>query len=486
MPATPHGAAPAAKTTQATFTIKWTNPSAPASVRRKDAISPSAQSIAILINGAPNTVANRNSSPTQSIVLNAPVGTDQFLFNVYDLPNGTGHLLGTATVSQLIVDGAANNVTAVIQAVCVATNVVFANDDILDTATYTVPTTQASTLASIVVVGQTTGTLVVGPEDADGNVIIAQTTGQVTEQITGSATVTLVDGAHIQLTPVGGQRTTTPSTLTVSAPGCPSTAVSVLQSPGIYMQNTSGYVFAIDWFGNYHLESALQSGDAIVGYDVHTKRLIAYNSASGAVRAYSQYLTNPTLLYTITTGSVVTWSNYLDSVFVAQHYAGGTEYYTVTGGGSGTQYSSSTTSGSPVAISTTPESNFPYGFATNGTTIYQFYFSPSSVINTTATLAYPAVSLAANDSTQEVYVANTGSPYVTEFYLYVDESSSTSNYGFTQPGALIATDVDANNLYLLLSDGVLQASTLGGVNLGFWNYTIDGAGGLVVVSSSQR
>lgn len=484
-PPGPQAAGAAAKTTKATFTIKWTNPSAPASVRRKDTISPSAQSVIISINGTQNTIANRNTQPMQSIVLNAPVGTDQFLFNVYDLPNGTGHLLGTATVSQLIVDGAANQVTAVIQAVCTATNVVSAGDDPLDTVTYTPPTTLASTLASIVVVGQTAATLVVGPEDADGNVIISQTTGQVTEQITGSATVTQVDGAHIQLTPLGGPRTTTPDTLTVAAPGCPSTTVNVTHSPAIYMDAASGYVFVIDWFGNYNYEAQLQSGDVLVGYDTRTKRLIAYNSASGAVTAYSQFATNPAPLYSISPGSVVSWSNYLDSVFAAVHYAGGTEYYTEISGG-GTQYSSYTTPGSPVAITASPDRGYAYAFATNGSGIYQFNLSGSGLpISTSQALPSSALSLASNDKTTDVYAFNSGSPYVTAMYYSLGSTTYNNNYGFTSPGAFGATDVDANNLYEFLSNGTIQCSTLGGAAINIFPYTVDSAAGLVVVSSNQ-
>ena len=85
----------------------------------------------MLINGAPGALANRNGSSTQTIPLIAPVGNDQFIFNVYDGPNGQGHLLGAATVQQLIVDGAANSLTAVIQAVCATTNVQYAGDDVL-------------------------------------------------------------------------------------------------------------------------------------------------------------------------------------------------------------------------------------------------------------------------------------------------------------------------------------------------------------------
>jgi hypothetical protein len=78
------------KFTQATFTIKWTNPTATAAMRRKDTISPAAQSIAVAINGVSNTLANRGTGSTQSIVLDAPVGDDTFTFTVYDQPNAAG------------------------------------------------------------------------------------------------------------------------------------------------------------------------------------------------------------------------------------------------------------------------------------------------------------------------------------------------------------------------------------------------------------
>jgi hypothetical protein len=303
-----HRSSNAKQTTPASFTIQWTNSRAPAAVRRADAISPSAQSVVVMINGTQAAVANRSGNGSQTIPLIAPVGNDAFIFNVYDGPNGQGHLLGSATVQQLIVDGAANTVTAVIQAVCALTNVVAAYDP-LAYAQYTRSGFDALTLASIVIGGQTPVQLTVGPEDVDGNVIIASTAGTVQAAITGAATITPIDGADISLTPQSGNRTTTPSTLTVAAPTCPSTTVAVSQSPAIYVESSSGAVFFLDWYGDRLGAGGgyLAAGDALIGYNPATQKMMTYNKTTGAVNAYSIDLSSHTTLFTIPANSVVTW-----------------------------------------------------------------------------------------------------------------------------------------------------------------------------------
>jgi hypothetical protein len=123
-PAPQHGTASTGRTTSATFTITWSSNTPAATRRGTKAISPSAESVSVWINGVLNTVANRSGGTAQqSIALIAPVGNDAFVFDVYDGTNAQGTLLGSATVTQNIVDGAANVVTAVIDAVCAATNV---------------------------------------------------------------------------------------------------------------------------------------------------------------------------------------------------------------------------------------------------------------------------------------------------------------------------------------------------------------------------
>ena len=491
-----HRASSAAKTTHATFTIKWTNAAAPASVRHKDTISPSAQSIAVNINGTLNTVANRTSSPSQSIVLTAPVGQDQFGFTVYDLPNAQGHLLGSATVTQQIVDGAANMVTAVIQAVCAVTNVNYVgSNDPLAYPTFGASGVYAQTLQNIVLAGKTSATLTVGPEDADGNVIIAQTGGTVPATITGSASITPIDGAHIQLTPVSGPRTTTPDTLTVAAPGCPSTTVGVQHSPAIYVLQNDNFAFAIDWYGHELVFAYPSTGEVFIGYDTNLQQIMAYNTISGVVSSYSLSLTTRTPLYTILPNSKVAWSNFSHSVFAAVNYMGAyaSEYYTYANGA--ISYCCISSPGGPptaVAASTHPYAN--YAFASNGDQIFSFTMSSSSVtfLNSVPS-AYPVEALATNDDSGLLYSFSSGTPYVSA-YAYSLGAPSNGNYSFGSAVTFGATDTDAGNIYAILSDGYFNAATSAGAALPigetsngqFYYFNTSGPGLAVVVISTNE
>ena len=476
--------------TAATFTIHWTNAAAPASVRHKDAISPSAQSVSVIINGTLATIANRNGSPSQSISLQAPVGTDTFAFNVYDGPNAQGHLLGSATVSQLIVDGAANVVSASIQAVCSVTNVQYANDDPLVHTVYGQSGIAAQTLQSIVLLGQSPAMLIVGPEDVDGNVIIASTSGTVSAEVTGSATITPVDGAHIQLTPQSGFRSTTPDTLTVAAPTCPTTTVAVQQSPAIYVENTSQYTTIEDWYGDVVAGGTLASGDVLIGYDTHSQKMIAYNPGSGAVNAYSLGLSSHTLLYTITTGLQAAWSNYLGAVFGSKLTGASAPYtcyyYTFVNPSSPRNVLFGLDSAAPncaVAASTFPGVMNGY-FLYNGY-VYSIPLSGSISILNNTTPVTSLDSLAADDRTDALFVFNSTTPYVYQYTEQVGGSYSGA-FGFTSAPAVGAVDTDGDNLYAVLSNNTLAASSYNGTPLSGFGLGFGTGLAIVVLSTNER
>lgn len=494
-PTSPHGAAEAAKTTKATFTIRWTNPSAPASVRRKDTISPSAQSVAISINGTESTVANRNGSPSQSITLIAPVGNDLFLFNIYDGPNGGGHLLGTATVSQLIVDGAANNVTAVIQAVCAVTNVQYANDDVgFINAVYGATGIYAATLQSVVLAGKSSATLVVGPEDADGNVIIAGTGGTVSYQITGSgaASVTPIDGAHIQLTPLSGFRSTTPDTLTLAAPTCPTTTVAVEHSPAIFVENTSYNVYVFDWYGDELSITSVAAGDALIGYDTHSQSMMTYNAGTGQVNAYTPNLQSHTAKYTLLSGYTACWSNYTGGVVAAAAFnLGGGNYdiYTY-------NFANPTAPifmGDPGATSThisvacSTYSTLPNAYLATNEAVYQFSLASNFIVadNGDGTI----VSMATDDRNNELYAFNSGSPYVSVFNDSLPPGPLSANWGFTSAPVVGGSDTDSDDAYAVLTGGAFGASSPsggGGTLLPNFGYQVGTGLAIAVISTNER
>lgn len=474
----------AAKTAPATFTIHWTNPSAPAWVRHRDVISPSAQSIAALVNGTLNTVANRNGSPSQTMTLIAPVGDDQFVFNVYDAPNAQGRLLGSATVTDDVVDGAANTVSATIQAACAVTNVSEAGDP-LAAPTYTTPPGIASTLASIVVAGQSSATLTVGPEDADGNVIISGTGGVVQATITGSATITPVDGAHIKLTPTTGPRKTTADTLTVAAPSCPTTTVSVQHSPAIFVENTNDFVTVEDWYGDQLETGALAPGDKLIGYDTVLKTLMTYNAGTGNINQYAlNFSGGPTILATAPTGGIATWSTFLHAALVTVP-GGDSQLYFPFFAGAGT-YVAFTFSGTVTATTASTLTISPNSYFSVGPQTWWFTWLSRTVANFGDSGLVSAVALATDDNEGVLYAFASSTPYVTRVAQPGLGSPSTGNYGFTAAPVAGGADTDGDNIYAVLSTGAFVASSYGGSPLTGGNFGASVGTGLAITVLSTN
>jgi streptogramin lyase len=111
LPATKPGGSEA----QVTFTMHWPSASTSAISRRTPLYVPStAKSVSITVNGGTPQVLN---APSTTLVIDAPVGTDTFLFQTYDETGGQGHVLSETSVTQSIVSGAANTISAVLNGV---------------------------------------------------------------------------------------------------------------------------------------------------------------------------------------------------------------------------------------------------------------------------------------------------------------------------------------------------------------------------------
>jgi streptogramin lyase len=186
------GSAPLPQTAKAVLTIKWPSPT-PAPAIAPKFLSPSTQSVAVSVNGGAPQVANRPSPPasTTSMTIDAPVGTDTFTFGAFDQFNGSGSLLGVTTVTQQIVAGQANVITATLNGVI--DHIVLALPN---------PTPTAGTA-----VGQT---LSVMAFDADNNVIVGP--GGY------DRTITLSDS--------DGSGVTSLNHTTVTGPGAPTVTMS--------------------------------------------------------------------------------------------------------------------------------------------------------------------------------------------------------------------------------------------------------------------
>jgi streptogramin lyase len=126
-PALPH-AAPQGPTSsamaQVTFTMNWGSSTTTSSVRAPRYVPPTARSVSVSVNGGTPQYLN---APATTIVIDAPIGTDTFVFQTYDEQNGQGNVLSRATVTKTIVSGAANTVTAVLNGVVASVTISLSN-----------------------------------------------------------------------------------------------------------------------------------------------------------------------------------------------------------------------------------------------------------------------------------------------------------------------------------------------------------------------
>ena len=146
----PVGSQPSDKgTASVTFTMHWGTGSS--AVQRTPRYVPAtARSVSVTVNGGTPQYLN---APASTIVIDAPVGTDTFVFQTYDEQNGQGNVLSRATVTQTIVLGAANNVSAVLNGVVASVTISLSN-----------PAPNAGVPATV--------NVNVAAKDADGNTIV--------------------------------------------------------------------------------------------------------------------------------------------------------------------------------------------------------------------------------------------------------------------------------------------------------------------------
>lgn len=136
-------------TSSVTFTMHWGTGTA--AVQRNPRYVPAtARSVSVSVNGGTPQYLN---APASTIVIDAPVGTDTFVFQTYDEQNGQGNVLSRATVTQTIVLGGANNVSAVLNGVVASVTVSLSN-----------PAPNAGVPATV--------NVNVAAKDADGNTIV--------------------------------------------------------------------------------------------------------------------------------------------------------------------------------------------------------------------------------------------------------------------------------------------------------------------------
>jgi streptogramin lyase len=136
-------------TSSVTFTMHWGTGTA--AVQRNPRYVPAtARSVSVSVNGGTPQYLN---APATTIVIDAPVGTDTFVFQTYDDQNGQGNVLSRASVTQTVVLGAANSVSAVLNGVVASVSISLSN-----------PAPNAGVPATV--------NVNVAARDADGNTIV--------------------------------------------------------------------------------------------------------------------------------------------------------------------------------------------------------------------------------------------------------------------------------------------------------------------------
>ena len=146
MPAVP-GVTPL-QMAKVTFTVHWPAPKT-LSITPKY-LPATARSVSVAVTGGTAQFVN---APATTIVIDAPVGVDTFAFASYDAQNGQGNVLSRASITQNIVAGTANVISATLNGVIASLAISLSNQS----PNAGVPATVNVNLAA---------------KDADGNVIV--------------------------------------------------------------------------------------------------------------------------------------------------------------------------------------------------------------------------------------------------------------------------------------------------------------------------
>jgi hypothetical protein len=209
-----------AKKAKAAFTIHWPAHAVAASVhtmsgRTPKFISPSAMAVVVEVNpnaatpgnitfsGQP-VIVNNNGTATSTVNIDAPVGSDEFVFTLWDQAQTAGETqpvgnqLGQADVVQTIVANQTNNVNAVIGGITSHINIAPLPNQLL---------LEADPGIGYDLVGEAPETFVATAQDADGNAIVGPGAPTLAIAATSGA------APYINVQPVSGN----PSQFTVAA-----------------------------------------------------------------------------------------------------------------------------------------------------------------------------------------------------------------------------------------------------------------------------
>jgi hypothetical protein len=286
--------------TRATFTIHWGATSG-GSIKRRDTISATTQSVTVSVNNGPATIVNKptvtGSPSSTSVSIPAPAGNDEFSFSAWDELNGTGNILDEASTSQDILANENNVVSVVLDGVCAALV------PSLSTPSIYAETTNASTqlasgtrtiLKSARLVGNVPQAIAFTPVDADGNTIltgtgltpITVTESGVTAHVAIAPNATGANNTIFKVTPLVAEPDGFSTQLTASSPNCGSgsaalpNSFALSTSAAIYVAGYYSGIYAFDQDGTeLALLSTLENVSALA-YNTTSNYLVAITPSS--------------------------------------------------------------------------------------------------------------------------------------------------------------------------------------------------------------
>ena len=207
----------------AVFTMHWPVPKS-GRVAHPDYISHATLSLSIQVNNAQSlgTVTNNpGTGGTSKVTIDAPIGTDVFLIKAYDQLDAQGTVLSQAQVSQKIVAGKANNVSAVLNGVVASIVLALSNPSPI------AGTAKSSSLT--VTARDADGNVIVGPGDYDQAIHLSDSDAFATSL---SGMLVTAPGSALTLSYNGNSILS--AVITASAAGVPSSSVTFSPTPHIY------------------------------------------------------------------------------------------------------------------------------------------------------------------------------------------------------------------------------------------------------------
>lgn len=476
---------------EAAFTIHWpAHAVAAASTRSPKFISPSAMAVVVEVNPnkstpGPITFLNYAGSPTGTVMIDAPVGSDEFVFTLWDQPQVAGETqpvgneLGQADVVQTIAANQTNNVNAVIGGI---------TSHIAIAPLPNQPLVETDAGAGYDLVGEMPATFVATPQDADGNAIVAPGAPSLSVAVANGyasyVSVQPVNGnssqftvtstapfAAAQIAAQASNNAPNPVSVTVTATdaGVPHTAnanLTLYQRSAMYVsyQGTAGAGAGIalyDDYGNYiPLPAGAFAGlttPAGVAYDTATHQVFVADTATGAIMAFDA-LGNPVAGFPLAVpGSLagargIAYDPQSDTLFatgtskVIAFKANGTAAFL-----SPSPFSKTSIPDAIAYISKSQgqQPDDEIAVANDSTKAIDYYYSNGAWIRTdtlkapTGVTAYapPIVGIAFNGSIYQGPVFVTGGPNTPSIagYAIMEQIGTTSGAEFTNPGPLTST-----------------------------------------------